>query len=770
MAIAQSVVIALDIMYGNQAPSASDLEWWASPAAADITYNQAVVLFATSAAAQANYPYLAAPNVASPQQYVEQIFQNNYGIPASAIDPVELDYWVSWLSLPDDNGIPNYLELPSVINQYSPPARQAALVNRANVALDFTQKMLAAGNSTFTPAQSGNSWAIINTVTADPATVVAAKAATDQFIANGGGQTGNTFTFTTAIDNLIGGATNDSFIGDNGTPTAITVQAADQVNGGGGTDTFKYFAPNVALPSLVDVENVQLLSANASVDGIDFSPLAGKGIQQVTFVGSAPDLVTVKGLNGIAFGVENVTAGTPNLTGDFGTATAATFIVTSSQVGDITLNGANLKSLDVQSEGKSNKLNDLVAVGGVLASINVVGTGGLTVTNSLDNSVKTIDASKNTGGVNLIAGNSDLTFTGGSGNDTLNFAALQFTSKDVLDGGAGKDTLVLGDVLIDGNAALVGAINSVKNFETLGFSGGGATVDASAITAFTDYRLQGVAGNFSIQNASSTNTLTIAVDNAGFTTNIANKLGQDTANLTLEGSGVGTGGLTLTGLTTLNLASTKGNSTATVANSINNFVANPDNLKILVTGDQALTVAAPNATLTGVTVDATKFTAKLNFTGTGKVDSLTGGTGADTLTGGLGADALTGGVGADTFSYNPGGAADSNAGTLTGVVTFDTISDFDVAADKLSSALFVPANLTAQGTVQAAVNVSGATTLSTAIGVAAAAIGASKYGAFQIAGSTYVLANDAVVGTVGAGDLLVQLTGNLTLTATNYTV
>jgi Ca2+-binding RTX toxin-like protein len=264
--------------------------------------------------------------------------------------------------------------------------------------------------------------------------------------------------------------------------------------------------------------------------------------------------------------------------------------------------------------------------------------------------------------------------------------------------------------------------------------------------------------------------LTIAVDNAGFTTNIANKLGQNTANLTLEGSGVGTGGLTLTGLTTLNLASTKGNSTATVANSINNFVANPDNLKILVTGDQALTVAAPNATLTGVTVDATKFTAKLNFTGTGKVDSLTGGTGADTLTGGLGADALTGGVGADTFSYNPGGAVDSNAGTLTGVVTFDTISDFDVAADKLSSALFVPANLTAQGTVQAAVNVSGATTLSTAIGVAAAAIGASKYGAFQIAGSTYVLANDAVVGTVGAGDLLVQLTGNLTLTATNYTV
>jgi hypothetical protein len=765
MAIQQSVVIALNIMYGNQASSASDLEWWASPAAADITYDQAVVLFATSTAAQANYPYLAAPNVASASQYVEQIFANSYGIAAADIDPLELDYWVNWLSLPDTNGIPNYLELPSVINQYSPAERQAALVNRADVALDFTQKMLADGNATFTEAQSGNSWAIINTVTADPETVVAAKAATDQFIANGGGQTGNTFTFTTAIDNLIGGAANDSFVGDNG--AVDTVQAADQVNGGGGIDTFKYFAPNTALPSLVDVENVQLLSADNNVNGLDFSVVAGKGIQQVTFVGSAPTGVTVNGLSGIAFGVENVTTDDPNITGDFGTATAATFIITSSKAGDITLNGA-IKSLDVKSEGKDNKLNDLIAGGGVLATINVVGTGGLTIANALDDSVVTINASKNTGGVNLTVGDSALTFTGGSGADTLNFAAGWFTNKDVLDGAAGKDTLVLSDVAIAGNAGLVGAINAVKNFETLGFSGGGATVDAAAITAFTDYRLQGNAGNFDIQDASSTNTLTIAVDNAGFTTNIANKLGQDTANLTLEGSGVWTGGLTLTGLTTLNLASTKGSSTETVANSINNFASNPDNLKILVTGDQNLTIAAPNATLTGVTVDATKFTAKLDVTGTTKVDSLTGGTGADQLTGGLAADALTGGSGADTFVY--GGAVDSSAGTLTGVVTFDTITDFDVAADKLSSALFTPATLTAQGTVQAAVNVSGATNLSTAIGVAATAIGASKYGAFQIAGATYVLRNDAVIGTVDAADLLVQLNGNLTLTASNFTV
>lgn len=535
--------------------------------------------------------------------------------------------------------------------------------------------MLAVGNPTFTPAQYGNSWDIINTVTADPTTVETAKATTDIYIASGGGQTGNTFTFTTSIDNLIGSTANDLFIGDNNNGAGLpTVQAADQVNGGGGIDTFRYFAPTTALPSLLAIENVQLLSATGAVNNIDFSPLAGKGIQQVTFVGSAPNGVTVNGLGGIAFGVASVTTGTPNLTANFGSATAATFIVTSSQVGNIALNGASLKSLDVKSEGKGNKLTSLTAGGGVLDTINVVGTGGLTITNALNKSVTTINASKNTGGVNLTPGLSNLTFTGGSGADTLNFTATWFDSKDVLDGGAGKDTLVLGDVAITGNAALVGAINAVKNFETLGFSGGGATVDASAITAFTDYRMQGIAGNFDIQNASSTNTSTIAIDNSGNTTKIANKLGETTANLTLEGSSIGTGGLTLTGLTTLNLASTKGSSTGTLANKLGAFVSNPDNLKILVTGDQNLIISNPNATFTGVTVDATQFTGKLDVTGTNKIDSLTGGTGADILTGGLAADILTGGAGTDTFKY--AGAADSNAGVLTGLVTFDTISDF----------------------------------------------------------------------------------------------
>jgi len=662
MAIAQSSIIALSLLYTNKPPSASDLQYWASPAAANVTWEQAVTAFATSAPAKAVYPYLAAPGIANAGQYVAQVFANAYGIAAADIPAAELTYWTNWLTLSPNN----YLDFPVVLNQYSPAARQAALQNRADVALDFSQKMLAAGSVSFTETQYGNGWAIVNTVTADPATVTTAKAANTTFVANGGGQTGTTFTFTTAIDSFQGGATNDTFVGDNG--GAFTVQAADQVNGGGGIDTFKYYAPTTALPSLVDVENIQLLGATFVVNNIDFSPLSGKGAQSVTFVGSAPNGVNVLGLSGLTFGVDNV-AGIPNIAGDFGTAAAATFAINNSQLGNVAITGTGttLKALTVNAEGKGDSIAGLTTTS--VDTLNIAGKGGLTVGAVLNNNIKTIDASKNSGGVNLIPGFSDLTFTGGTGKDTLSFTAGWFNTKDVLDGGVGQDALRLGDVAIN---PLAGALNAVKNFETLSFTGAGATVDVGAITAFTDYRLEG-AGNFAVTNASSTNTFTIAVNNVGNATSIANKIGQSTANLTIEGTKFDAGTLSFTGLTTLNLASTKGSATATDANTVSFNAGSPvDNLTILVTGDQNLTINSPFVTKTGVTVDATKFTASLTATGTNKADILTGSAQKDSLTGNGGADALTGGTGADTFILNQ-----AFAGNTVNVTDF-TVAQNDV--------------------------------------------------------------------------------------------
>lgn len=621
--------------------------------------------------------------------------------------------------------------------------------------------MLAVGNASFTDTQYGNSSSILNTVTAAPATVAAAKELNTTYVAS----LGTTTVFTAGIDSLVGTSNNDNFVGDNsGTPT--TVQAADQVNGGGGNDTFQYYGPNNTLPNLVAVETVQLLNTTTNNLIIDFSPLAGRGIERVIVVSVAPAVLTVNGLSNITLGIDSVDAAGSTLIGNFGTATEASFSSTGSTFGTIDLRGNNnLKTLNIVTV-KQNIISTLLSTGATPGTLNISGAGALTVTNALLNSITTINASSNVGGVNLTPGNGDITFTGGSGADTLTFQANQFTTKDVLDGGVGKDTLILADT--NTAALLSNAINGVKNFETLGFNGASATVNVSQITAFTDYLFQLPApGAIDITEATKANTFTIAKTNTDSTTSIGNKLGETTANLTLQGSGpIGTGNLTLTGVTVLNLASNK-SGTAAGGNQIDSFAANPDNLNIVVTGDKDLTIAAPNAVTTGTTIDASAFKANLTATGTNRIDSLTGGSGADVLAGALGADILTGGAGADKFGY--AAAVDSNAGTLTNPVSYDTITGFSVADDKLQYAFFVPANLVPQTTVQAAVNTSAAANLTDALTAAANAIGVNNYGAFQLQGSTYVLANDGALA-VTATDLLIGLTGNFTLTASNYVV
>ena len=54
----------------------------------------------------------------------------------------------------------------------------------------------------------------------------------------------------------------------------------------------------------------------------------------------------------------------------------------------------------------------------------------------------TVDASTNTGGVTFKAEANTLTFTGGSGNDTV-YMANRLTVADTLTGGAGHDTIGL---------------------------------------------------------------------------------------------------------------------------------------------------------------------------------------------------------------------------------------------------------------------------------------------------------------------------------------
>lgn len=195
MAIPQSSIIALSLMYTKLPPSASDLAYWASPEGQSVSWNQAVQAFSTSSAAKAAYPMLASPtvlsqNAAARRQYVTQAFENLYGIAAADIPAAELTYWADTYLVSSPQAV---FDFPVVLNQYSPASRQQALTNRAQVSENFAIALAAAGSSTFTSAQYSAGWDIVNTVTANAATVTAANAKIAEYVAGGGG-TGITFT------------------------------------------------------------------------------------------------------------------------------------------------------------------------------------------------------------------------------------------------------------------------------------------------------------------------------------------------------------------------------------------------------------------------------------------------------------------------------------------------------------------------------------------------------------------------------------------------
>jgi hypothetical protein len=107
----------------------------------------------------------------------------------------------------------------------------------------------------------------------------------------------------------------------------------------------------------------------------------------------------------------------------------------------------------------------------------------------------------------------------------------------------------------------------------------------------------------------------------------------------------------------------------------------------------------------------------------------------------------------------------STAGTLTGNdVTFDTITDFS-SGDKIELGKDSFTKFINQSAVEEAIK--GKTKLDTAVAAAANAIGNGNYGVFTLGSNTYVLGNDANAA-VDANDLLIELTGKLELTTTDF--
>jgi Ca2+-binding RTX toxin-like protein len=303
------------------------------------------------------------------------------------------------------------------------------------------------------------------------------------------------FTLTTSFnENLVGTAGSDLFTGDNGNQFFATVQAGDRIDGGAGTDTFEYYYANRVLPTMRSVENVELI--NAQGGNVDFSPAAASGLEKVTVKFTPGSPLTVAGLRDVELDIDNVADAV--ITGNFGNGKVADVSIIDSELNTFGLQGNGVETVNLESnsefEDGVNTVTRLNATLPRVTNINITGDAGLEVGGDLDledpkklegfldnlpgsidalitsnanngfnpplrpidlgntDRLITIDASKNTGGVQLpLTTGGRVEFTGSEGGNTV--MVLDTTGNNVVRGGAGEDLLL---VQGEGSHELVG--------------------------------------------------------------------------------------------------------------------------------------------------------------------------------------------------------------------------------------------------------------------------------------------------------------------------
>jgi len=609
MAIPQSSIIALSLMYTKLPPSASDLTYWASPAGQAVSWNEAVRAFSTSSAAKTAYPMLASPTVlsqdaAARRAYVTQAFQNLYGIAAADIPAAELTYWADTYLVSSSQAI---LDFPVVLNQFSPATRQQALTNRAQVAQNFAVAMAADGSSTFTSAQYSSGWVIVNTVTASADSVTAANAQIAQFVAGGGG-TGTTFTLLENGAVLTGSANNkvspagQFLTASNNTVQALTFLQGSFVQDPSTSDSDVLTAQIVGgvLPNIENIETIQFSgTAGANVDIANISGVKNlvikSGDLQVNTAEKFPLTLAAGYANQLSLNLTDTSkASTVNLNG---TVAGATIVDIDSGFGAAT-------PPDVKIVVKADSvLKNSVATDNTISSNfgsnnfvisgdkNLTIDGKITVTNA---ATDRLDATDFTGKLTLNLGDvSNITrIVGGKSDDTFTLtAAVDQINGVSLNGNDGNDTLT---VKVGATAA---ALNGVTNVETIIFK------QAAANTTITTVDTLVASGATLTVDASSFTTKTLTFDGNNETNGSFKITGGAGADILTGGAGADT----LTGNGGLDVLDGKGGNdqfllnkaVATSAVTITNFKTEANNNDVFALSNAAFTGApAVGAALT----------------------------------------------------------------------------------------------------------------------------------------------------------------------------
>ena len=761
MAISQEVYASLNILYASQAPSASDISLWqTNPSLTSLSWEETVLVFANSDAAKETYPLLAAPGSATDatrKQYVLEVFNNAYGLQEADLDAAEIDYWVNWLRLTnsdgspadsDGNGIPNILDFPIVLNQFQPPAIQQALLNRAEVALDFAAQFQLQGITSFTEEYYNTSWSILETVTASAASVTAAKDL-NILAAQAAAGVGNSAILTAGVDIL----TANSFLAptvNNFGEFNATFNSGDKLTGSGTNPTLTVLNTGgdtlntgPVLPTMKGIETLKVVNTGGAlivlganvvdVKSVDLSDSTGDlfltnfqtAVEEVSVSrsGLIIDLALDISIAGEALaGSEDTVAVTLNQVGSYGPVTGApdSFLF----LGLNPVSGNNgYEKISIESKGLANAVAALTATGS--QEITITGDQDLLIDAALPNTAVKLDASAFEGDLDVTAGNGTVDFLGGKGDDTFRFNKGEFTATDKVDGGDGANTLAVAAADAE---TITAADANIKNIQSLTLSTGGTatktlradligdeiTTVTLAATTFGDYTIRFAAGANSVnvlENTSVGSTLNVEANGGGNNDSLTFTIDGDDPGtpLFIEKANIAVGNLNL------NNTDTPNRSIEQLKLVVNNSGAGTHTIgaitlpqaagvveTITITGNSSLTIGGAvkaekldasglteaTAGTTGLTMSAPSVSdVGINLTGSTFDDFLIGSDKNDFISGGAGKDTITGGAGADQIKLGDGfDTVRLTDGTAGAVGKLNQQEDYTTVTDFLTGA------------------------------------------------------------------------------------
>lgn len=505
-----NAITALYVGYFDRAPDPAGLQFWIDQLSAGREFNTIAADFAASPEAQALYPYLVTPGVSTPSAFITSVYMNMFN---RAPDAAGLSFWTGVLS---DGRVSVADMIEAIINgAQDGSVDKATLDNKVAVGFDFATEAGNVPGFTFDAAAKSAAIAALDGVTDDVATVAAAKAATDTYVA-GAANPGDTFTLTTGVDALVGTAGNDTFNATE-TATSAVLGGLDNVDGGVGKDTLNIAdtataaAVQFSLPAgftTTSVENLNV-TTNGGIN-MNVSGIAGLEAIKTSAAGTTNTAVTAAGTTDVTTTVAG--AATTTITG--GKVVSAT-----AGTGATTVTGKGLTSVVVNKGGA-------VTIDNLENTVAATTAKGTTLTEVTLNQVNAASAIKGEGLATLnvngaTAGANTVTITNAKVGHELTVNA-NGTGYDAI--GAAQTTTVA-----DAAAAAV-TVNATGAKSNLSLAGS-TVAKTVTITGDADLSLVPLASATKIDGSAATGALTLGALAAG-TVNVSTGAGNDSFTLT----------------------------------------------------------------------------------------------------------------------------------------------------------------------------------------------------------------------------------------------